>query len=156
MEIEIQKAFRPTKRSTIDCGKGLTEQSHKNETDMNFILRDYQRTGLIKHAKNHEGKYDDITMQDFQSAMYIVAQGKTMFELLPANIRKEFNQDPGQFLSFVQNPDNAKRMESMGILKGNDGIDINGAATGAPVEQPLPEGARQPNENSNASSGAQE
>lgn len=73
-------------------------------------------------------------MQDFQEAMFIVAQGKSMFEELPGEIRKRFSNDPAQFLGFVQNPDNMDEMARMGILKGNDGIDVHGASTLAPTE----------------------
>lgn len=125
-------------KSTISTGKGLTEQAHKNECDMNFILRDYARTGLIRHAKQHEGKYDDIGVQDFQEAMFIVAQASSMFEQLPAAIRKRFKNDPAAFLEFAQNPDNKSEMQKMGILRGNDGIDISGAPSGAPVADPAP------------------
>ena len=30
---------------------------------MNYILRDYSKTGIIRHAKKHQGMYDDITVQ---------------------------------------------------------------------------------------------
>lgn len=134
VKLEVRKALRRYKGSTVDTGEGLTEQAHKNETDMNYILKDYVKTGLIKHAKENEGKYDDIAMQDFQDAMFVVAQANSMFEELPGEIRKRFQNDPAQFLGFVQNPDNIDQMKSMGILKGNDGLDINGATTLAPTE----------------------
>lgn len=133
-DIEIQKAFRVSKRVGLDTGKGLTEQAHKNETDMNYILRDYTKTGYIKHAKEHEGKYDDISVQDFQEAMFTVTAAQNLFNDLPAEIKKEFGQDPAQFLEFVQNPDNEGYMNSLGILKGNDGIDINGVAVKVPTK----------------------
>jgi phage internal scaffolding protein len=123
----------PTKRVTLDTGKGLTEQSHKDECDINFILRDYQRTGFMKHAKEHQGKYDDISVQDFQEAMFIVANANSMFAELPGQVRKRFDNNPSHFLNFVQNPDNKAEMETMGILRGNDGIDMNGVATNAPI-----------------------
>jgi phage internal scaffolding protein len=134
MTLKIRKPLRRYKGSTVDTGEGLTEQAHKNETDMNYILRDYVKTGLIKHAKDHEGKYDDISVQDFQEAMFIVSEANSMFEELPGEIRKNFNNDPSQFLGFVQNPDNMDAMAKMGILKGNDGVDISGAVTLAPTE----------------------
>jgi phage internal scaffolding protein len=131
--MEFQTAFKRTEKPKIHCGKGLTEQSHKNQTDMNYILSDYQRTGLLKHAKDNQGRYDDISPIDFREAMEVVANSKSMFEELPSNIRKEFDNKPDKFLEFVQNPDNKTRMQKLGILKGNDGIDISGAKTMAPV-----------------------
>ena len=120
---------------TLDTGEGKTEQAHKHETDMNYILRDYARTGLIKHAQQHAGRYDDVSVQDFQEAMFIVKEAQNMFDNLPGQIRKRFGQDPAAFLEFVQNPENKDEMQRLGILRGNDGVDINGAITNAPTEE---------------------
>lgn len=122
----------------IDTGEGLTEQAHKNQCDINMILKDYQRTGFIQHAKKHQGKYDDVSAIDFQKAQNTVANVKTLFERLPALIRAEFNHEPGAFLEYVQNPANAKKLQQRGILKGNDGIDISGAPSKAPVSPQEP------------------
>lgn len=126
--------FNGSPRPVIICGKGKTEQSHKKECDLNYILKNYQKTGFIAHANKNAGRYDDISPLDFQDAMFKVAQANTMFEELPSSVRNRFKNNPGAFLEFVQNPDNRSQMEKMGILKGNDGIDIKGAKTMAPVE----------------------
>jgi len=122
---------------TIDTGEGLTEQSHKQECDINYILKDYTRTGFIKHANQNAGQYDDVTSVDFQTAMDTVANVKTMFENLPSQVRAEFNNQPTQFLDYVQNPNNTEALAQRGILHGNDGLDITGAYTAAPTQQSL-------------------
>lgn len=122
---------------TIETGEGLTEQSHKQECDINYILKDYARTGFMKHANQNAGQYDDVTSVDFQSAMDTVANVKTMFENLPSQIRAEFNNQPTQFLDYVQNPNNTEALAQRGILHGNDGLDITGAYTTAPTQQSL-------------------
>ena len=131
--MELQRAYTRTKRVKLHTGKGLTEQSHKNETNINFILKDYKRTGFIKHAKDNQGKYDDISVQDFQEAMFIVSEANNMFQSLPGAVRKDFENNPQRFLEFVQNPANSERMKQLGILKGNDGLDLKGMPTTAPV-----------------------
>lgn len=133
MPIKIQKAHQRSKRVTLDTGPGLTEQSHKKECDMNYILRDYAKTGFVKHAKKHDGAYDDVSSVDFQEAMNVVARSKTMFEELPAAIRANFANDVSQFLAFVQEPGNSQRLQEMGVIYGNDGLDRNGKPSGAPV-----------------------
>lgn len=125
------------RRVGIITGQGKTEQSHKQQCDINFILRDYQRTGLLKHAKNNQGKYDDITMQDFTEAMNLVTNAQQMFSELPSSIRNRFSNNPALFLEFVQNPDNKPELAKMGILAGNDGLDITGAPSGAPTKESL-------------------
>lgn len=141
--LKIQKAFRKSQRSGIDTGEGMTEQCHKKECDMNYILRDYTRTGLIRHANENEGKYDDVSSADFQNAMFTVARVNSMFESLPGMMRKQFDNNASKFLEFVQNPNNYEEMRNMGILHGNDGIDIRGAQTMAPVRKE-PEEATEP------------
>lgn len=131
--MDFQTAYNKYARPTIDTGEGLTEQSHKNECDINYILKEYTRTGLIRHANENAGRYDDIAVQDFHEAMNIVSNANSMFETLPALTRKRFENNPAAFLEFVQNPNNASEMARMGILKGNDGVDISGAPTRAPV-----------------------
>lgn len=137
--MKFQKAYGKTIKPKVDTGKGLTEQAHKHETDINYILKEYTRTGFIKHSKENKGRYDDISVQDFQTAMFTVASAQNMFSELPGQVRKEFANDPARFLEFVQNPDNADRMEKMGILRGNDGIDLQGMPTNAPLTPPDPE-----------------
>ena len=104
-----------TTRVTVDTGEGITEQSHKRETDINYILEDYKRTGFMKHAKENQGRYDDISVQDFQDAMFKVTEAQNMFNELPGGIRKEFDNNPARFLDFVQNPDNAQKLVDMGL-----------------------------------------
>jgi hypothetical protein len=118
--------------STVDTGPGLTEQSHKDQCDINLILADYTKTGFIAHAKQNQGTYDDVSAVDFQTAMVTVANVKSLFEGLPSQVRKEFQHDPTYFLKYVQDPANAKMLEQRGILIGNDGININGVQVATP------------------------
>lgn len=120
---------------TIDTGEGLTEQSHKDTCDINLISDNYARTGFIRHARENQGRYDDVSAVDFQKSMQIVANVKSMFEGLPSQIRSEFGNDPTNFLNYVQNPENAAALNRRGIIIGNDGIDITGAYTVAPTKK---------------------
>lgn len=57
-----------------------------------------------------------------------------MFDEIPAAIRQKFNNDPGQFIDFMQNPENIESIEALGFdashLRGNVELDSN------PVEKP--------------------
>lgn len=134
MTVIVRKGFEEIDNVKLDTGPGKTEQAHKNECDMNFILRDYTRTGFIRHAKNNQGRYDDVSVSSFQDAMFLVTQAKNMFNELPSQVRKRFGNDPSEFLGFVQNPENKEEMAKLGILKGNDGVDLSGVPTKAPVQ----------------------
>jgi hypothetical protein len=125
-------ALGKVKRKVIMVtGAGKTEQSHKQQCDMNYILRNYQKTGLITHAKKYNGQYDDVSVQDFNEAMLLVTRAQAMYEELPSNIRERFN-GPAEFVEFTNNPGNAQEMVNMGILNGNDGLTSSGMPSGAP------------------------
>lgn len=136
--IETKIARRDRKLCpTVDTGEGLTEQAHQDQCDINLILEDYSRTGFMRHAKENQGRYDDVSGVDFQKSMETVANVKSMFEGLPSAIRNEFQQDPVQFLNYVQNPKNTEELSKRGILIGNDGIDITGAYIKSPTKADL-------------------
>ena len=93
---------------------------------MNYILRDYQRTGMLRHARQNTGKYDDVTGVDFQTAMDTVVTAQNMFDDLPSNIRKRFANSPVAFLDFVSDPQNMEEARKLGMLQGIDGLDKDG------------------------------
>lgn len=131
----IRKPLRRFKVPGVECGEGLTEQCHKRECDMNYILRDYQAKGIVKHVSQYTGQYDDITVTDFQEAMFMVKDAQNMFNDLPSSLRKRFGNDPAEFLKFVSDGNNREEMAKLGMLKGNDGLTGKGAPSDAPTEE---------------------
>lgn len=134
----MRKALQRNGRVSIETGETMTEQAHKKQCDMNYIVRDYAKTGLLKHVKQNAGRYDDVSVQDFQQAMFIVKNAKNLFDQLPSGTRKRFNNDPKEFLNFTQDPKNRDEMQKLGMLKGNDGKKIDGKPSGAAVETQTP------------------
>ena len=94
-----------------------TKQSFKDECDINQILAKYQTQGIVDHINKHEPQYGETTSLTYQDSMQIVAKANSMFEELPATVRKRFNNQPEQFLDFVQNPENKSELQKMGLLK---------------------------------------
>ena len=93
----------------------LTKQSFTKECNVNTIMEKYQKTGAIEHVNKNEASYGYASGQDFSEAMAIIATGKTMFEELPSSIRTKFQNDPAQFLDFVQDPNNLEEMRKLGL-----------------------------------------
>lgn len=117
-EPTIRKPLRRVEHVVLDNFEpSLTKQSFKDETDINFIIRKYHKTGIVEHVRRHQGRYGDFTNIDFHEAMNAVAEARSMFESLPANVRKEFDNDPGVFLSFAEDPANLDRMVELGLAE---------------------------------------
>lgn len=93
-----------------------TQQHFQQECDINFIMDRFTRTGVMPPPK--EGYvYGDVSDYDsYQSALHSLMEAQADFDLLPAKVRKEFDNDPAQFLDFIQNPENASRAQELGLL----------------------------------------
>lgn len=98
-------------------GPSLTKQSHAKECDINQIMLKWQKTGMIDHRNVYQGQYGDFTNtpDDYHESMNAVISANEMFESLPAKIRLRFGNDPGQFLDFVGDPENADEMIKLGL-----------------------------------------
>ena len=96
--------------------ESMTEQAHKDEVNIQRIMKRYEKTGLIEHVNQHQGTYVDYTnAPDYHTAMTLIANANSVFESVPARIRAEFGNDPAQFLEFMQNPDNFEKIEEYGF-----------------------------------------
>lgn len=109
------------RKVVLDCSEDipLTEQSHKDEVDINQIIKRHgidmiQKTALLKSA---EFEFDDVTGNDFQEAMFKITKAQETFDSLPSQIRKRFDNNPAAYLDFVQNADNANEMVELGLAQ---------------------------------------
>lgn len=117
----------PKRGITLDFSDhpSLTRQEFKAECDINNIMRKYFRTGMLTHVNKYEGQYGDCPAVDFQEALNIVQRGGEMFAELPAKVRARFENDPAQFLAFVDDEDNREEAVLLGLIE-------------APTEPPEP------------------
>ena len=107
------------RRVTTAVGtESRTHQSFKEETDINNIMRKYRDTGLVEHVNSHRGDYGDFTNTpaDYHEALNQVIAADAMFLTLPADLRARFNNDPGAFLAFTEDPANEDAMRDLGLL----------------------------------------
>lgn len=94
----------------------FTEQSHKKECDVNFIIQKYDKIGLLSHVSKIEAEFGDVTGLDFKTAQDLVINSSKMFNALPSNIRKRFQNDPMHLLAFMENPSNREEAISLGLI----------------------------------------
>lgn len=145
--MEIRSAYSDGPRKadekrpySIDLsGDTRAKQSFKDECDINVIMKKYEATGLIDHVNTHQGHYADVLeVPDYQSALNSVMSAQNAFMSLPAAIRAQFENDPGQFLAFVQNPANRDEMIEMGLAEGEDTRELIGSPDPDPEVDPQP------------------
>lgn len=123
-----------------DCSKdpGLTDQSQAAETDVNFIIKRATQSGILP-GQDIERIFADVSeSMDYQQARNLVINAENQFNALNAEVRKKFDNDPGQFLAFVEDPQNASELVKMGLA-------IARPATPSPAAPDLSGGQPDPN-----------
>lgn len=99
----------------------LTKQAFKKDCDINLILAKYGKSELLDFLNKYSGSYgtygDFSDVLDFQDASDRILLAENMFMGMPAEIRKQFDNDPATFLAFVDKPENFDKMVSMGLAK---------------------------------------
>lgn len=113
---EITKQLRSAPRiyADLDYGPGdnPVQQQFKQETDINWIVKNYQIPNTPVDLSQYGDFSDPIT---YQSAMNILATADQQFMLLSPEIRARFENDPQKMLEFVANPENSKDLIKMGL-----------------------------------------
>ena len=100
-----------------DCGGPETvKQSFTKECDVNNIIAAYTKTGVITHLNQAKPQYGFAPSVDFHAALNIIKKAETAFQELPAKLRKKFDNDPGQFLAYIEDDSNRPEMAELGLL----------------------------------------
>lgn len=104
----------------------MTLQSAAPECDIYNILNQFNTTGIVTHVASGTPQYTDVSeVPDYQAAMEIIMTAEEQFSALPSHVRREFDNDPGKMLEFIQNPDNYKRGVELGLFVQNNSLDTN-------------------------------
>jgi len=126
--------------------KSRTQQSFKDECNINNIMAKYERSGIIDHVSQYQGQYGNfIGYPDYQEAMTAISQANQMFATLPASIRDRFRNDPEAFLNFAQDPDNIDELRELGLAppaappaKPVEDVPAEPGTVDAPASTPAP------------------
>lgn len=111
--------YRTHERVTLDTGTlEITKQSHKQECDINFILKQYSQTGIINHITSQQPLYSDLPSNiDYQNSQNLLIEANDTFATLPSKTREYFQNDPATFLAAFQDPTQEAYLRSQGFLK---------------------------------------
>lgn len=104
--------------SGLECtDESLTIQSELEQSDINTIVKQFGLTQQLPYG-NDIPRYADYTdtPNDFHSALNFIADTESLFMEYPAHIRSHFKNDPGEFLSFLENPENKDQAIKLGFI----------------------------------------
>lgn len=119
--ISFRTAFGPKKVVNVDFSNAIsrTHQSFKHETDINEMIRRYEKTGLIAHNVKSQPLpiADYSTAKSYQESVNLVIKAQDSFMQLHSAIRNRFANDPIKLLEFVHNPANRDEAIKLGLIQ---------------------------------------
>ncbi|QXP44271.1 MAG: internal scaffolding protein [Arizlama microvirus] len=116
----------------------ITKQSFASELNINNIIDRFLKTGVIDPllVNQRSAVFADVSdIGDYQTCLNKINAVKAEFELLPADVRNKFDNDPAKLLDFVVDPANKAVSIEMGLLPKDDTV---AAATEAPPAPVIP------------------
>lgn len=108
---------RPGKRNEDGSIKYFTEQHHKQECDINHIIKKYDKNGVLTHVTRIEATYGDTSGEDYKQIRDKLIKAQYAFLDLPAKIRSRFDNDFTELIAFMDNPENRDEAIKLGLIK---------------------------------------
>lgn len=94
----------------------LTQQHQLQESDINYIVKQYGITGQI-HTSVRQPMYGDFSgISDYAGALAAITAAQDSFYMLPSAVRERFNNDPREFVEFCLDDRNADEAKRLGLV----------------------------------------
>lgn len=107
------------RRVQIDCSAGgRTEQSHRDTCNINTIMaKAIRQGGLPLTERINRARFGDFSQTgSFHEMQNMVKKAEQDFAALPSGIRKEFDNDPGKLIDFLNDAENREKAEELGLV----------------------------------------
>jgi len=96
-----------------------TKQNERDRCDIRNIIKRYKTTGklpLSAHAQNGPMFGEFHNLPTYHEMSNIIIEARAKFMSLPSALRKDFDNDPGEMIAFLQNPENKEEAIRMGLM----------------------------------------
>lgn len=116
MKVLEERANGSVRVKTVNNDEARVEQSHVQNTTMSSIVARMRR-GIPPRIQENRGCYGDFSNPlDYHEAMTRVADAKSDFMSLPAEVRAKFDNKVEKLIEFVSQPDNLQEAHELGVL----------------------------------------
>lgn len=117
----ISKRSNGTRRVQTQIeGESMTQQQFAQACDLKTIIKQRSQLGIPLEIPNDpfDGAIQDFTSSnDYRENLHRVMQAQDAFMALPAQIRKKFDNDPAELISFLEKDENYDEALKLGLLK---------------------------------------
>lgn len=105
---------------TVNDDPAMTDPQWGQESDINYIMEKFQKTGQVTHLGHRQGIYGDVSeIPDLLGAAIIVREAQLNFESLDSRVRLKFENDPQKMIDWLHKPENQEEAVQLGLLTRN-------------------------------------
>lgn len=94
----------------------LAQQQFREETDINTIVRNFLKTGVLPDTVKMPSYGDFTGPSEYKAALDFVLAAEDVFMSLPADVRREFNDDPGEYASAPYSDEGVEKLIKLGLV----------------------------------------
>lgn len=98
------KESHATRKNPDGSNAYITEQSGKDQCDINLIIAKYPQRIIASKMAKDEAVFADVSGMDYQTSLNMVKDTERNFMKLPAEVRAKFDNDPAKYLDFLARP----------------------------------------------------
>jgi phage internal scaffolding protein len=115
--IEVRANGTRRVKTINDFPEKRAQQHQKDDCNINIIMERVAKREVVPLNLKSPAYGDFSNVPDFQEANNRLIQAKEEFMKVPAKVRKKFNNDEGEFIAFVNNPENMSELLEMGLVE---------------------------------------
>lgn len=113
--------YRPNNARRIQFKSTLptrTKQEFKEECDINKIMSRYEKTGILSHTNKRSPQFGDFSnVTTYEDAFNQLQDTRDAFMTLPARVREKFQNDPAEFIKYMEDPKFHDEQVKLGLRK---------------------------------------
>lgn len=100
-----------------DDNPSLTDQSDLKSSDINTIMEQYVKTGMLPVQDRINAIYADVSdVPTLETAFKIASEASELFSQLPPQVRLAMDNDASQLENFISNTENHEFLIKHGVI----------------------------------------
>lgn len=106
-------------RNKLICNDvSLTDQSFKKRCDVNKIVAQYKKTGVLAQPTAYKGYFADFSeVPSLEDAFEAVKRASERFQSLPAEVRLLMSNDPSKLEIWLSDSQNLELAQKHGLIE---------------------------------------
>lgn len=97
----------------------MTEQNHKDQCDVNKIIKKYDKNGIISHVSSMKAEFGDCPAVEYKEMQDRLVKMQGEFNKLPASIKKRFGNNPFSLIAFMDDAGNRDEAIKLGMIRSS-------------------------------------